>query len=382
MKLAVLLSLAITASAAQAATSFGGFEFHSGMPKTQVDALINDFTYLYKNPVTAPDAEFLKTASMNVGDGPNFHNWLLNRAHYIIGEDFKLDNSNIIARGFKFPSTPLPDLPSAPAPEPTPAPAPAPGTPSQPQTEKVVVMSNLGAALYVGGKQEGYSIGLKFDNSNVYVTSPRTGLFQVGKGLFLERFLLNKDPLAPANSIFRLGTLAHESRHSDGNGKTTGMMHMFCPKGHPFEGYAACDSSSNGPYTIGAMAERHMLKNCTACSPQELKALQAEVADSFSRIIAPGASTRKAALLGLIQNGQSLIETFKGLISADNKEINDLISTQVKAIEAQIASYQSELDALSLIAEAPAPIVDANPEGTFNTISLKDSMKLMQKSIK
>ncbi len=374
MKKAILMTLSLVVGTAQASTSFGGFEFHSSIPQGQVDQLVNDFTYLYKNPVTNPDSEFLQTADMAVGDGPNFHNWLLNRAHYIVGESFELSAANLIGKSFRFPRTPLPTIPSAPSqPEPT---------PTDPQSEKVVVMSNIGAALYIGGKQAQLAIGIKFDGQKVFVTSPRTGLFQVGKGLFLERFLLNKDPKAPANSIFRLGTLAHESRHSDSNSETTGFVHAYCPAGHPFEGYPACDSSSNGPYTIGAMSERHMLKNCTACSVEELKGLEAGVADSLGRVINPELTARSTSLAQLIKSNQTIISSYELMVSIiTDKDLIEKYQGEIKKLKDQNASYQLQLDTLK-VEVAKAPVVDSTPEGSFSPISLEDSMKLMMKSLR
>jgi hypothetical protein len=243
-------------------------------------------------------------------------------------------------------------------------------------------MSNIGAALYIGGKQEKVAIGIKFDGKKVYVTSPRIGLFQVGKGLFLERFLLNKDPKAPANSIFRLGTLAHESRHSDGNSETTGFVHAYCPAGHPFEGYPACDTSSNGPYTIGAMSERHMLKNCTACSVQELKGLEAGVADSLGRVINPGSSARRSSLAQMIKSNQMIVESYELMVTIiKDKDLIEKYQGEIKKLKDQNASYQLELDALD--AEVvKAPLVNPTPEGSFSPISLQDSIDLMTNSLR
>ena len=162
------------------------------------------------------------------------------------------------------------------------------------QDKGFTVMSNIGSALYLGGKNQKQVYGFKVSrgflrlSEKVAVTSPRAGIIQIGEGLFAPELTINRqDPDALANSIFRLGTFFHEARHSDGNGKSLGFMHMTCPKGHDYEGQPACDESLNGPYTVGALMMTEMAKACEEnCSEKDKSTLKMLVLDSANRIMA------------------------------------------------------------------------------------------------
>lgn len=159
--------------------------------------------------------------------------------------------------------------------------------------EGFTVMSNIGTALYLGGKNERQVYGMKISRGllkkaeKVAVTSPRTGIIQIGEGLFAPELTVNNDDQdALANSIFRLGTFFHEARHSDGNGKSLGFMHTLCPAGHDYAGQAACDENLNGPYTVGALMMAEMSKACESnCSEKDKQTLKLMVLDSASRIL-------------------------------------------------------------------------------------------------
>lgn len=160
--------------------------------------------------------------------------------------------------------------------------------------EGFTVMSNIGSALYLGGKKERQVYGMKISrgflhkSERVAVTSPRAGIIQIGEGLFAPELTVNKEnPDALANSIFRLGTFFHEARHSDGNGKSLGFMHTNCPKGHDYEGQPACDENLNGPYTVGALMMAEMAKSCdeSNCTEKDKQTLKMLVLDSASRIL-------------------------------------------------------------------------------------------------
>lgn len=372
MKFIAVLALA-TLSQAYAAEEFGGFNFHSTVAKAHSEALKNDIKYLYQNPITNPDAEFISTSEIGGGDGLNMHNWLINRVRFIIGQSYELRDSNIIATKFTFPNTPLPTFPDAPA-DPTPTSGGNSPAPTKNPDVKVV-MTNIGGALYINGKSNNVAMGIKFDGKNLYAKSARVGLLQVGEGLFLERFMLNKDMKAPANSIFRLGTLFHEARHSDGNGKRTGFLHEFCPSGHPYAGFGACEISGNGSYTIGALATRHLLKNCGACSPAELSALQANVLDSFNRIISSSNISRLNDLKSLLKTYNSVIEVFK------NNNLNNESEAQIKSIQDQINLIEMEIANISSN-NVKAPFFDSKPEGEYDKFSLDDSRRFMTKALK
>ena len=157
----------------------------------------------------------------------------------------------------------------------------------------ITVMSNIGAGIYMGGKQQKQVYSLKISRGllkksiKAVVESPRVGIIQIGEGLFMPQVNPNKaNKEAVANSIYRLGVFFHEARHSDGNGVSLGFTHSKCPAGHNLEGAYACDENLNGPYTVGAIFTAEMLKACgDQCSEQEKSALMAEILDSYSRVV-------------------------------------------------------------------------------------------------
>jgi hypothetical protein len=161
-------------------------------------------------------------------------------------------------------------------------------TPRIPQGKVSVLMSNLGAGIYTVGKYSSVLYGVILaDSTEVILSSPRAGLLQVGPGLISPRTLPNKDdPAALTNSLFVLATLFHEARHSDGHGQSLGFPHAICPKGHNYEGYAACDFNLNGPYTVGAQVLKTYTEACGKdCTIPEREALRLRYLDSFDRVI-------------------------------------------------------------------------------------------------
>lgn len=161
------------------------------------------------------------------------------------------------------------------------------------EEEGVTVMSNIGAGLYMGGKNERKVYGIKISRGllkkgiKVPVESPRAGIIQIGEGLFMKEITVNNEnPSSIANSINRLATFFHEARHSDGNGSSLGFAHSPCPTGHDYAGAYACDENLNGPYTVGAAMMKEMLKSCEeTCTPKEKTVLNMVILDSYSRIM-------------------------------------------------------------------------------------------------
>jgi hypothetical protein len=361
---AAALTLVATLSSAFAAEEFGGIKFHSSIPKNQIETLKTDLRYLYQNPLTKADQQFMATAQIAVGDGQNLHNWLLNRVRYIVGESFKLDEPNIVAGPYdRFPNTPIPDAFKAIA-------ADSGGVKT--------VMTNIGGALYLVGKSQKALYGVKFDGETVYAKGPRIGLLQVGEGLFLQRFLLNPNPLAASNSISRLGTLFHEARHSDGNGKSTGFLHFTCPAGHPYATYAACEASANGSYTVGGLSERHMLANCTSCDKKEQGALAAKVADSFNRIIKISLAAADLA------NQINQLKTIQAQYTAMLPKLKPADKVKVEAELAKIKPMIVQMEAQYKIAAAK-PVnpsaLDPRPEGLIVMITVPQSSAAMNRSL-
>ena len=161
------------------------------------------------------------------------------------------------------------------------------------ESDSMIVMSNIGAALYYSGKSTNPLYGMKIPNgflkksTKVVIDSPRSGVIRIGEGLFHNILTVNsQNPDAFSNSINRLSTFFHEARHSDGNAASLGFFHTKCPAGHSYENESACDENFNGPYAIGALMTLEMLKACDdACSENEKEVLKLVALDSFERII-------------------------------------------------------------------------------------------------
>ncbi len=363
MKKIAIVSLALAVSSfAQAGERFGGVDFHSSMPASQVRALKTDLSYLFRNPVSVVDTDFKNIAGLSRVDGENMHNWILNRVKYIVGQDYQLNSRNIVTKkGHKFPSTPLPDLSA--------------------YQEALVVMSNIGSAVYLSGKFDNTLYGLRLDGEVVYGKSTRVGILQVGEGLFHERFMVNKEPLSAANSISRLGTLFHEARHSDGNSKHTGFIHDKCPSGHAYEGLAACEASSNGSYSLGAYAERNLLKNCTTCSVEDKTVLSASIADNLGRIVVNTNNSR-------VKNIKNQIEFMEGIITS-YKVIMTFVPSKKEKLQQEVAELQVKINNLKkemaeiMASSSEAPkALDPKPEGDYSEISVLESSRLMKQSLR
>lgn len=409
MKFLAVLSLSAILTSAIAAEEYGGITFYSNVEPQQTESMKNDLNYLYNTPISKVDQEFLKVAELPSGDGKNMHNWLLNRVRHVVGESFVL-NEQTIAIGilqmltFKFPDTPIPPIylenlpddkePEAPESKPEDEdksalgpigpvePEPIPLPENEDDAPKIV-MSNLGSAVYMMGKMSKVLLGIKVDDEKIYAKSPRVGIIQVGEGLFFKDFMLNKDNVnAPANSISRLGTFFHEARHSDGTGISTTFAHDICPEGHPMAGYAACEASGNGPYTIGALTERHLIRNCTSCSNEELGGLTMKVADSFSRIIDKTMIEKRQAVEEQIAMLEVIAKMYEEALKTADEAQKAQIMAEVELLKAEYNRLVGILIGLMVQPDSlPAPR-DASPEGKFETVSLKESTKLMDKSIK
>jgi hypothetical protein len=157
----------------------------------------------------------------------------------------------------------------------------------------MIVMSNLGTALYMDGKDSNTIYGMNIvssktlENKKVIIKSPRAGIIQIGEGLFSPDLTINESNAdAISNSILRLSVFFHEARHSDGNGKSLGFYHANCPKTHDYADQPACDENLNGPYAVGTLVLKEMVKNCSLhCNEAEKETLKTIIVDFYSRII-------------------------------------------------------------------------------------------------
>ncbi len=365
MKFLAVLTVLSCLSSAHALEEFGGISFHSSVPADQVASLKNDLRYVFTNPVTQSDAEFLSTTGLTAGTGDHLHNWIYNRVRYIVGENYDL-RRNFRARPklfFKYPKSPLPD-----------------GMSGNSINVVQVVMSNLGGAVYLTGKKEDVLLGLDMDGDLVSVKSPRTGILQVGSGLFYEGFSINKsDVNAPANSVSRLGTLFHEARHSDGNGKSTGFLHDICPAGHQYEGHAACEVSGNGSYTLGALSERHMVQNCGTCTTEEKTILVARIADSFNRVFDRSKAQARATLLAELKTAKELLQMYQ--TGSWPRTMRAQVDGEIRALRSKITTLEAQLANLTIVPDVRPASLDPRAEGNFKEESVQKSAGLMRKSL-
>lgn len=223
--------------------------------------------------------------------------WLNNRVKYVIEEDalsilkllFKktiyLEQSNVsFPNGDVLPYSQNPENQSK-------ATTIVPSFTSE--KKSVVIMANMGAALYLGGKSSNNLYGMKISRGflkksiKVTIDSPRAGIIQIGEGLFLQKYSVNfKNENAYANSINRLATFFHEARHSDGNATSLSFAHSKCPATHELAGLDACDENLNGPYSVGALMTIELIKACdTNCTEREKEMLKLNALDSAGRVM-------------------------------------------------------------------------------------------------
>jgi hypothetical protein len=272
-------------------TSVLAVEVDIGVPSPQAHSLFLDQGYLKKLQFQNNQIDENTKALLGIRGALNsqvLQEWLNERVGLVISEKMDIMKTVLVAPGkarYPEPAT-LPDpdpQPAKPAGKPS---KPKPGSPGDDEGP-VLVMSNTGAALYMMGKENQVLLALRKTDGELFpILTPRGGVIQIGAGLFLERFRVN--PAAqdlPANSLSRLSTLFHESRHSDGHGKSLGFMHAICPEGHAYAGFPACDKNLNGPYTVGAQVLSSLIQACGDCSTKEKTVLKMIEADSRSRIL-------------------------------------------------------------------------------------------------
>lgn len=290
MKKILIASLLATAAVANASD----ITLSKGIKNQLRDKIERDMNVLdnFKFNSTA-DEGTLKLMDMTSLNATTASSWLEKRVKYVIEENalsvlkLLIKKTVYVEReGVNFPNADI--LPYTLDPK-----NKAPSLYSAEEGEGVVVMSNIGAGLYMGGKNENKVYGMKISRGllkkgiKVAVESPRAGIIQIGEGLFMKEITVNNDnPDSIANSINRLGTFFHEARHSDGNGSSLSFAHSPCPTGHDYAGAYACDEGLNGPYTVGAVMVKEMLKGCAdSCSEKEKQILKIIVLDSQNRIM-------------------------------------------------------------------------------------------------
>jgi hypothetical protein len=242
----------------------------ASVPPDQVEAIQGDLKVLEALNYSH-DSELAELMGVVDTSSAGLTSFLKDRVRYIVGEFYSTERNLGPSQDYlRYPNPGvLPDLDT------------------KPSFDSGILMSNLGSALYMSGKQN--HVGLSFrlsDGRVVDIVSPRTGLVQIGAALFDPRYRPNMlQPKAQSNSIFRLQTYFHEARHSDGNGKSLGFPHALCPKGHDYENEFACDKTLNGPYIVESEIMRKTIPQCTECSVRETEILKIVLADNLNRLL-------------------------------------------------------------------------------------------------
>ncbi|WP_412471802.1 hypothetical protein [Halobacteriovorax sp. RT-1-4] len=364
-KLKVLSLMTIISISSLAQEKFGGIYFDSTVPANQLHSLKGDLSYLYQLKMDNTDNDFSSYFELEEVSGPFLYNWIYNRVKYIVGQDYNVRGRNYVTkRGHTFPATPLP------------------GSSSFNNTDAfggVVVMSNIGAGLYLSGKKSKLLKGTKINRNKVFATSPRVGILQIGEGLFLDSILVNKETDSEANKIKRLGTLFHEARHSDGNSEHIGFNHHTCPEGHTLYGFSACEKYGNGSYQLEAIATKNLLLNCSTCSVEDKTKLEASIADAFDRVLTISHRKSKEQLLHEMESYKKVIDFYIDFMVMSPSQ-NE---TSQKELDRFTAMYDKAKGQLDELINRPAPkMMNSTPEGEFHELSVEESSKLIEASIK
>lgn len=252
-------------------------KFSMGVSLTQKNTILADLNRLRELDLTSSNSEATAIFQTPLNT-PNLEKWLADRAQYIVEENFDLNaNVQIINRPIFYPKTPMPR-----------SSRPTRLTDIDVNNEGHViktVMSNLGVALYLDGKEAGDFRALNIPGVGVVdVLSPRAGIFRIGALLF-QRISQFGATESMAHTLYRLKTYFHEGRHTDGNGTSLGFLHAVCPPDHDYEGFTSCDKRTNGSYAVASAFLNVAIPACNSCSPLQKEALRVYQIDSNSRIL-------------------------------------------------------------------------------------------------
>jgi hypothetical protein len=352
---AVLFTLCLSTSAF-AAKHDVGIKFSKGISKKNRNFMNRDLEVLENFEFFRDaDAETLKVMGLQKLNSKTAATWLEDRVAYVIEEtDWKKIQKKIKIeeKYFSFENQNIdPTIERA---------------TSTPSGEGVVVMSNLGAALYYAGKDSkvlfSYPIKLGlFKKEKIKFSSPRAGLIMIGEGHFMDRFDHDKDnKSATANSFGRLSTFFHEARHSDGAGKNLGFFHAVCPDGHDFQGYNACDRNLNGPYAVGAQMTKEFLKNCEDCSDEVKEKMKISYLGAVDRIIT---ETKKPTANNSFEvtSLQMTIDVKEILLSLQTGAEKEATMKEISELRAKILAISEREGTIEVTA---SQYIDASPEGS------------------
>lgn len=147
-----------------------------------------------------------------------------------------------------------------------------------------------------------YWMKFKIGSLEIPILSTRVGIVRIG-----EAYSKEKTPRGTVlTASARTAALIHQGRHSDCTGGITedeleevrawglpssgqcGHFHAICPKGHPYEGAAACDGHAWGAFGIeGVFASEYASLCAGGCNELQRQQAYAVAMDSYSRILIP-----------------------------------------------------------------------------------------------
>ncbi len=240
----------------------GHIFFDSGLTPKERGAFSAALDYLREHELLNADPALLQIMKLEKGDHDSVRSWIENRVQYIVNESNAESKLSVDENPFSFENPGL--LPPS----------------FKDNANAGAVMSNVGVLLYLVGKSQNTLVTFAADHLGLLkLTSPRAGLLTIGE----DFFMLPPEEKTPVK-IFHLTTMIHEARHSDGNKESTGFLHAVCPSGD-YEGIAACDHNSNGPYEIESLAMEALRKSCVDCSRRGRAILDVLYADTQTRQI-------------------------------------------------------------------------------------------------
>ncbi len=253
--------------------------FESSVSGERVAALNESISSIYQVTLDPSEVDVISMARMMKVDDVRpeaLQQWLEKRVSYVVNDGFDIQAHASLADGtanYPFPN----DVPDA-----------IKGKLKKNVDGSIdaqVIMLNIGAISYFLGKYVHRLVNLSLDGIGVVpLVSPRIGLLEIGPGMFPD--MQGKKVQNILLDIFRAGILFHEARHSDGHGVGLGFMHAVCPPGSDYAGINACDASTNGPYTIGSMMQKNLMKACgSRCTEHTMTVLELYYLDLSDRLV-------------------------------------------------------------------------------------------------
>jgi hypothetical protein len=240
--------------------------FDASVPEDQAQMIREDLDRFQRLSFSSQeDAELFGLSTLN---NQTMSAWLSERVKVIVGESYDYAS---LAKGESYDYSPR---------------VFARSSPQEAEFSKMTtIMSNTGAYVYLKGKEADALFTLPINGVSIPIRTPRVGIIRIGPGLFTVNRIKSSDLNSLANVLVRMGTLFHEARHSDGNGKTAGFPHASCTINNQVS--SACEMNLNGPYMLEAKFLKLAQSICksNSCTVEELEGLKYFQADSASRLI-------------------------------------------------------------------------------------------------